>query len=750
MFYVHNPHCCFIIKQTMRRITRSHPRRVGSVGYLVLNKTFNHWIRLLCWALREDCNPVQMFRSRILGLSVRNGNTFTVKYLKECLRICQHFVAGSPVFLSKGIPVDLAGGLPRIIPGVLRARFRAGDPRAIRVVLTVLSAYRIIRVPGQLKLNTITDPFKGQDDALPKWALERSILWLLQIGNFRKSRELAIEDFVFSGSVGPNSTSSILGVIHDLIAWSRRPDLMEHLERFCNFHKGGKEFFKVLFPYDNRDFWEAGLRPSDEYPANYVGKHRLSKFYLGRLALKEEGAGKVRVFAIADVVTQSVMAPLHGWVFSWLKTLPMDGTFDQLKPLKILQDKIVSGELKTSAIYSYDLSSATDRLPIRVQRDILSLIFGEQFSTAWHHIMTDREWVLLRNKSTSMYIDEDVSVRYSVGQPMGALSSWAMLALTHHTLVQLAASRVGISRFLDYALLGDDIVIANESVAKSYYALMTDELGVDINLDKSLVSSNTFEFAKQIIRGGENLSALGPRNLLLATKTATGVLSLIVDLLNKGVVLEEAEVHEMFKKVPGVNNNKTNALKWTILGPFGLVPTADGLTSQMRLVNSLSAVRVDSLISSIDDALHRKDVESHWKNVEKVSRTLTRLYVWDPAEMFLDDPWVFAANSVRELIINTYQLKLEDMSENPPIRRFIFDGPLILTNHYRQGWGKEVMDYISKKLEAKPTSTPLLDPFANDEQVLLGFKQITKGEDFFALVRQIESEKDIARYGHLM
>jgi hypothetical protein len=33
--------------------------------------------------------------------------------------------------------------------------------------------------------------------------------------------------------------------------------------------------------------------------------------------------------------------------------------------------------------------------------------------------------------------------RYSVGQPMGALSSWGMLALTHHCLVQMAAKRSG-------------------------------------------------------------------------------------------------------------------------------------------------------------------------------------------------------------------------------------------------------------------------------------------------------------------
>jgi len=108
-----------------------------------------------------------MFRSRITLLASRNGNSFVVKYLKECLRICQHFVAGSIVHRSNGIPIDLAGGLPRIIPGNLRARFRAGDPRAIRVVLTVLSVYRIIRVPGVLKLETITAPFKGTDMNLP-------------------------------------------------------------------------------------------------------------------------------------------------------------------------------------------------------------------------------------------------------------------------------------------------------------------------------------------------------------------------------------------------------------------------------------------------------------------------------------------------------------------------------------------------------------------------------------------------------
>lgn len=32
--------------------------------------------------------------------------------------------------------------------------------------------------------------------------------------------------------------------------------------------------------------------------------------------------------------------------------------------------------------------------------------------------------------------EQSPTVRYAVGQPMGALSSWAMLALTHHFIVQ--------------------------------------------------------------------------------------------------------------------------------------------------------------------------------------------------------------------------------------------------------------------------------------------------------------------------
>lgn len=64
------------------------------------------------------------------------------------------------------------------------------------------------------------------------------------------------------------------------------------------------------------------------------------------------------------------------------------------------------------------------------------------------------------------------SVRYTVGQPMGALSSWAMLAITHHFIVQSAAWMAGVVKtrtmFSKYAVLGDDIVIWDKATAEKY------------------------------------------------------------------------------------------------------------------------------------------------------------------------------------------------------------------------------------------------------------------------------------------
>lgn len=92
---------------------------------------------------------------------------------------------------------------------------------------------------------------------------------------------------------------------------------------------------------------------------------------------------------------------------------------------------------------------------------------------------------------------------------MGAYSSWAMLALTHHVVVRVAAHRVGLLNFSDYCILGDDIVIRNDAVADEYFNLMK-SLGVSINLSKSVNSLEFAEFAKVWKGPDVNITPIGP------------------------------------------------------------------------------------------------------------------------------------------------------------------------------------------------------------------------------------------------
>lgn len=64
-----------------------------------------------------------------------------------------------------------------------------------------------------------------------------------------------------------------------------------------------------------------------------------------------------------------------------------------------------------------DLSSATDRLPMDLQVPLIKEIFNlsDIEANAWRDLLVDRDYAVPNEPNTL--------VRYSVGQPMGALSS---------------------------------------------------------------------------------------------------------------------------------------------------------------------------------------------------------------------------------------------------------------------------------------------------------------------------------------
>jgi len=439
-------------------------------------------------------------------------------------------------------------------------------------------------VPSVLKLETITDPFRGISETLPHLELSRALSELRFPMFIVGKHPMKI---VRLNTAGPNSNPSVFGATLDTIAWMRSlllPDLLRFIELVDGPSSQFGDLFKSQVAWVNRVF--------PQWPE--------ASLMLGKLSIKEEAAGKARVFAITDLISQSLFLPLHDFIFSSIRKLPTDGTFDQGKPLDRLLTLKREGELMGHKFHSFDLSAATDRLPITLQKDILGYLIGPEAATLWAKLLTQRDWWFREDKFSAYR-----PVRYAVGQPMGALSSWAMLALTHHVIVRVAARRVGFRNFTHYALLGDDIVIANDLVAASYHSLVTEWLGVDINLTKSLVSTECFEFAKRLVMTSGEVTPIGPGNILLAIKSLNGIPSILLDAHNKGVTMDEAEVDRFFEKIPTIRKSALKELQWLVKGPFGFIPTESGLSSSMRLSNSLTSVSMDSLLSSIDDALHQ-------------------------------------------------------------------------------------------------------------------------------------------------
>lgn len=83
---------------------------------------------------------------------------------------------------------------------------------------------------------------------------------------------------------------------------------------------------------------------------------------------------KVRVVAILDYFSQSVLKPLHHYLFRALRKIPQDCTFTQGS----FKDKLKDAEV----FYSIDLTAATDRFPIHLIGKILKGKFPSDFVEA--------------------------------------------------------------------------------------------------------------------------------------------------------------------------------------------------------------------------------------------------------------------------------------------------------------------------------------------------------------------------------
>jgi hypothetical protein len=434
------------------------------------------------------------------------GSNGLVKFLKTFSVLIQQtsggFIIQDVTPLGPRLSRTKGSGLPRIIPASWRNIILRKDLKSkflLKYLLTISNIYRIIESPYKESIKTIISPGRDTLDG-PLYIREfiRSFISdrdLNRFFSFISERTKTFNIYKSSPLSSPFFSTDPVTIYLSWLALKADPLLLKSFINLRSKFDSLNSLYLLDSLWGNLVKWKEGVNPALDIISKGL-KGYPTFLSTGKLGFKKEPASKLRVFAMVDCVTQWLLKPLHTYLFRILSKISMDGTFNQMRPIRRLLN-IVD---RLDGLYSLDLSAATDRLPVKYQELIISEIAGSPIiGEAWKDFLVGRPY-----DYTFPFSKKQGSVKYSVGQPMGALSSWAMLAITHHWIVQLAAWRAHVIKvgtlFKDYAILGDDILIGNKAVMIQYLKILS-LMGVEVGLPKSILSpkKEALEFAKRTI-----------------------------------------------------------------------------------------------------------------------------------------------------------------------------------------------------------------------------------------------------------
>lgn len=179
-----------------------------------------------------------------------------------------------------------------------------------------------------------------------------------------------------------------------------------------------------------------------------------------------------------------------------------------------------------NAVYSLDISKATDTLNLEVQGLALSLVFESEITDYWMMIVQKERLFCHANGSRAWYTQ-------TCGQPQGYKSSFPAFALVHHLVMRMVMKKNGLedrdpSQF--YRVLGDDSIIStfgpdeDELIAEDYISACS-FINWSTSKEKGFLARTGSpiafaEFAKKRVLNGQVITPI-PIKLLLHAGDST-------------------------------------------------------------------------------------------------------------------------------------------------------------------------------------------------------------------------------------
>lgn len=458
---------------------------------LILNWIARYWYPSISESTRNYV--LDTWITQVTKWIKHNGILHTIKRIKMLRLTVTRYMCHQPLLVNDMMIGISKEGFPKSII-YMKDLMDSNSNEAIRFTLTCLGISRSFDFKAEPKYNSITDPFTGSFKTIDK---DFIITFCKDYTKMFEINDPTPSGLFLSLKSGPRSGPAILQAVQSAHA-------------FTGMNLWGlRGLTSVRFLE-----WVKSLKLSQK--ASPI-KHPKSSDIIGnrKLHIIHDPEAKARVIAIFDYISQVAFNPLSEYLFNTLRAIPQDRTFTQ--------DPTINDKDDGQSFHSFDLSAATDRFPIQLQEDLLSEIASPYYAKSWKNLMVNEPFMT----------PDGNKIKYSVGQPMGARSSWAMFTLSHHLVVQYAAYQANQYPFNKYILLGDDIVIYDNKVADNYLQLITG-LGVQISTAKSHISKDTYEFAKRWFHKGIEVSPVPINGILDNLRNPKLLFAQILDLIYAG------------------------------------------------------------------------------------------------------------------------------------------------------------------------------------------------------------------------